>query len=113
MQSGVVISPGGGSGPNGIDDLTMSQALKQWAVAGSYELISGFAYDSDGVLTDANVNWPDGSAGVFETVSIDPDHLVPSEFTITHVNSGLTVVQGEIVRNDDGNITSNNGITVI
>ena len=113
MQTGVVIAPGGGSGPNGIDSLTMTQAIKQWAVAGSYELLSGFSYDGDGVMTGATVSWPDGSSGVFTTTSVDPDHLMPSSFTISHTNSGFVATQGLLTRNDDGNIIGNEGMVVV
>lgn len=112
MNSGVIFQPSGGSGPNAIDELTLSQAIYQWTVAGAFELVSGFTYDADDVLTEANVIWPDGSAGVYTTLTVDPEHLVPSSFTVSHTNGGLTATQGLLVRNDAGNITTNAGITV-
>lgn len=112
MNSGVIFQPSGGSGPNGIDELTLSQAIYQWTVAGAFELISDFTYDSDDVLTGATVTWPDGSSGTYTTLTVDSEHLVPSSFTVSHTNGGLTATQGLIVRNDAGNIVTNAGITV-
>ena len=58
------------------------------------------------VIKTVNVAWPDSSTGVYTAVTIDATWLEPTEFTVTHVLSGLTLTGSGLVRNAAGQITT-------
>jgi hypothetical protein len=70
----------------------------------------------DAVYTDVietvNVDWPDGSAGVYTAVTIDATWEEPTEWTLTHVDSGLTLTASGLVRNAAGQITTQMTLSV-
>ena len=70
----------------------------------------------DGTYTDVistvNVTWPDGSAGVYTATTIDATWLEPTAFTLTHVDSGLTLTGTGLVRNAAGQITTRMSLSV-
>ena len=85
--------------------------LKEWTEAGAYEA-TAISFDADGVVTTATVKWPDGSAGVFTTVTKNTTWLAVDAYTITHTVSGLTVTQAAVTRDADGNVTTKPALTV-
>ena len=75
--------------------------LRAWAGAESFRS-SSITRNANGVVTDATVTWPDGSAGTLETThgypagSATPDTteagwVAPQIVTITHTDSSQTV----------------------
>lgn len=84
---------------------TSASDILGWAYAKSYALTSA-SYDSSGAITSATVGWPDGSNGTYTTTSKNSVFNVPDSYTVTHVNSGLTVSQPAVTRNANGDITA-------
>jgi len=58
------------------------------------------------VVKTVAVLWPDGSAGVYTAVTIDATWLEPTQWTITHADSGKTLTASGLVRNASGQITT-------
>lgn len=76
-------------------------ALRAWAAAESFRA-SSITRNANGVITDATLTWPDGSAGVLETThgypigsatpnTTEAGWVAPQIITITHVDSSQTV----------------------
>jgi hypothetical protein len=97
--------------PIAISRLETSDFLIGWTQSKSYEMLS-ITYSSNGVVSEATVKWPDGSSGTFTTTTENSIWYSIDAYTITHVNSGLTVTQTEITRDDNGNITTKPELTV-
>ena len=89
------------------------EALKQWTESGAYEA-TAISFDADGVVTTATVKWPDGSAGVFTTVTKNADFLAVDAYTISHTDSGKTVTQSAVTTRDatTGDVTAKPALTV-
>lgn len=78
------------------------QALEAWAATEAFTSTS-ITRNTNGVITDATVAWPDGSAGVFtvtrgnNSAGTDIDNadeslwVAPNTITITHADSSKTV----------------------
>jgi hypothetical protein len=64
------------------------------------------------VIKTVNVTWPDGSAGVYTATTIDGTWLEPTALSLTHVDSGLTLTGGGLVRNANGQITTRMTLSV-
>ena len=88
-----------------------SDRLKEWTESGAYEATS-VTFDADQVVTTATVKWPDGSAGVFTRTAKDDEFLAVDAYTLTHTDSGKTVVQAGVTRDADGAVTVKPALTV-
>lgn len=82
-----------------------------WAASGAYSLTSA-TRDSDGVITNATVSWPDGSAGTFTRTTKNATFLTIDAYTVTHTDSGKTVTQSAVTRDSSGNVTAQPALTV-
>lgn len=82
--------------------------LKEWMALGLFKTVRGGTYDATHItaLTAANVVWPDGSAGVYASLSIDATHGKVTSYSITHVDSGRTLIQPAMTLDANGNITT-------
>lgn len=89
--------------------------LRAWAGAESFRA-SSITRNANGVVTDATLTWPDGSAGNLETThgypsgSATPDTteagwVAPQIITITHADSSQTVTI-TITRDSSANPTA-------
>jgi len=58
------------------------------------------------MIASANVIWPDGGAGVYTAVTIDPVWLETTHWTLTHAVLGLTLTFSGLIRNSNGFITT-------
>ena len=86
------------------------QIIIGWADAGNYS--GTFGYDSDGAPETTAITWPDGSAGVYTpTVKNTTDPSLVDAYTITHVDSALTITQPEVTRDEDGRISVQPALT--
>ena len=90
---------------------SLAQQLAGWTEAGAYEATS-VTFDADQVVTTATVKWPDGSAGVFTRTAKDDEFLAVDAYTLTHTDSGKTVVQAGVTRDADGAVTVKPALTV-
>jgi hypothetical protein len=83
-----------------------SRVLKEWTTAEAYEL-TAVTYDATYTSTpsSATVVWPDSSAGVFTTTTINATFETIDAYTITHATSGKTVTQTVVTRNGNGGVT--------
>lgn len=92
------VSPGGAS--------IIDEALVGWVAGNNYEL-TAITYDATypTVISTATVAWPDGSAGVFTTTTINTTWHSIDAYTITHTLSGKTITQLAITRNANGDVT--------
>lgn len=86
--------------------------LKEWANAEAYEPSGPITRDVNDVPTTFAVVWPDGSTGVFTTVSNDVATGAINAYTITHIDSGKTVTQPAVTRDTSGAVTSKPLLTV-
>jgi hypothetical protein len=87
------------------------QHLIEWAAAGAYQLSSA-TYDDDGLISSGTVVWPDGSAGVYSVTSKNATWTAVDAYTVTHTNTGQTVTQAAVTRDDLGNVVSQPALTV-
>lgn len=77
--------------------------LRTWASAGMWAL-TNVTRNSDGVVTSADITWPDGSAGEF-TGTPNLTFGALDAWTATHTDSGQQVRQPTVTRNADGDVT--------
>lgn len=87
------------------------QRLIEWTEAEAYQPTS-ITRNSDGVVTTADVVWPDGSEGEFTATDINTTWLAIDGYTITHEDSEKTVTQAAVTRDGDGNVTTKPALTV-
>ena len=93
--------------------VSLSETLKAWSMSGAFELTAVTYYSAaPGVVSTATVKWPDGSAGVYTTTTLNTTHRAVDAYTITHTESGLTVTQTAVTRDLWGNETVKPAITV-
>ena len=65
--------------------------------------ITGNIVEGDpGIIEQADIIWPDGSAGLYTVSIVDPVWLEAVEWNITHNLSGKTVEGSGLTRNSDG-----------
>lgn len=97
--------------PGGSD--VIDSTLTGWVEAEAFEVLTA-TYDGTytSVVSTATVKWPDGSAGVFTTTTINTTWEAIDAFTVTHPSSGKTVIQSVVTRNANGDITSKPALTV-
>ena len=60
----------------------------------------------------AAVQWPDGSAGVFTSSTINTTFESIDAYTVTHTTASKTVTQSLVTRNADGLITNKPALSV-
>lgn len=85
--------------------------LRGWAHSTAWQITSA-TYDSDLVLSNATVRWPDGATGTWQRTTKNATWLTVDAYTITHSSSGKTLTQGLILRDSNGNVTNAPAITV-
>lgn len=81
------------------------QVLVEWVGAELFRVTS-VTRDDDGVVTSADVEWPDASAGLFTTTTKNVTWLAIDAFTVSHADSGKTVTQSAVTRDANGNVTA-------
>lgn len=84
--------------------LVTEVALVAWVSGECYEL-TALTRDANDVVTSAVVKWPDGSAGLFTTTTINATWFAIDAFTVTHTQSGKTVTQALVTRDATGAVT--------
>ena len=88
------------------------QELIEIVSAEGYELLS-ITRDLDGVPNTATVKWPDGTAGVFTTVTKNSTWLSVDAFTVTYLGSTIkTVTQAAVTRDSSGAVITKPQLTV-
>lgn len=90
---------------------TTDEMLKEWTEGGDYEATS-ITRDSDGVVSSADVVWPDGSAGTYTMTTKNSTWICADAFTLSHTDSSKTVEQAAVTRNSDGEVTTKPALTV-
>lgn len=85
--------------------------VEVWATSEAYQLLT-INRDSDGVVTSATVEWPDGSSGIFTTSTKNTTWLAIDAYTISHTASSRMVTQTAVTRDASGNITIKPLLTV-
>lgn len=111
-DAGVIISAvTPGAIPGAVPEITTSARLIEMAAAEAYQLTS-ITRDADGTITTATVAWPDGSSGVFTTVTKNATWLSIDAYTVTHAGTSKTVTQPLVTRDADGFITTKPALTV-
>jgi hypothetical protein len=85
---------------------TGSKTLLLAAVAaGQYQPIIT-KFDQNLLATNSLVLWPDGTYGVFIATNINATWLTVDGYTITYTNTGKTIAQPTVIRDNWGNITN-------
>ena len=85
--------------PNGATD----QQLLEWAMEGGYQIIGSPTRDPDQTISSATIQWADDSAGVYTRTAKDATFGLVNGYTLSHANSGKTVVQDAFTRDANGN----------
>lgn len=85
--------------------------LKEWVEGEDYEL-TAITRNGDGVVTSATAKFPDGSAGTFDTTTVNSTWKAIDAYTISHDSSGKTVTQAAVTRDSDGNVITKPALTV-
>lgn len=77
-----------------------------WVASNAYQM-TGATYDSDYVLSGANILWPDGATGLYTRITKNNDFLDVDSYSVTYVKAPLsyTVTQPTVTRDAVGNIT--------
>lgn len=89
----------------------LDQTLSEWTENSAYQLLS-IIRDSNGIITSATVQWPDGSTGTFTATAINNAWLAVDAYLITHTLSGKSVTQLSVTRDYNGNIITKPVLTV-
>lgn len=85
--------------------------LKEIVSAEGYELTS-ITRDMDGTPTTAVVKWPDGTSGVFTTVSKNATWLAVDAFTVSYEGVPVrTVTQAAVTRDSNGAVVVKPALT--
>ena len=85
--------------------------LKAWTEGEAFEA-TALTRNAAGVVTSATVSWPDGSAGIFTTTTVNSTWNGIDAYTITHTVSSKTVTQAAVTRDSNGNVTVKPALTV-
>jgi hypothetical protein len=86
-------------------------SLAGWALEQAFS-VSSVTRDANGVVTSANIVWPDGVAGVFTTDTIDASNAI-NAWHATYVGPVTkTVTQAAVTRDANGNVTVQPAITI-
>jgi hypothetical protein len=100
LDAAIGLQGGGADATNNYIYAHFQDALARWSNDPSYH----------GVYTDVilavNVIWPDGSGGLYTAVTVDGTWLEPTQWTLTHTDSGKTLTASGLVRNAAGQITT-------
>lgn len=98
----------------GMTSQQVNQTIIGWAVAGAFAMVSS-TRDSNGVVTTAEIIWPDGASGTYTADTISTAFPGSTDaWHATHTVAGLTktVTQAVVARNTDGSISSQPIITI-
>lgn len=92
-------------------NLVTAGLLAEWTAAQAYQM-TAITYSAlyTGAIASAALLWPDGSAGTLTTVLATPGRV--ESYTVTHTDSGLTVRQAVVTRNDDNLVVIKPVLTV-
>lgn len=93
---------------------TDAKVLAGWAYAGAWRVVTA-TYNTDGAMASANIQWPDGSSGIFTADAFNatyPELVDAWHATYAGVPTRL-VTQAAVTRDSDGNMTAQPAITVV
>lgn len=85
--------------------------LTAWVESSSFSITNAQA-NSSGVVTNAGLRWPDGSAGTYSATAINPTFGSVDAFQFTHLLTGKTLVQPLVGRDANGAVTNKPRITI-
>lgn len=71
-----------------------------------FRIIGTPTYDTNGVISSANIVWNDGSTGVVTYNNWNATEFAYAGFTATSVENGVNVIQPAVTWNDQGQITN-------
>ena len=104
----------GGRIPPGMTSQQVNQTIIGWAAAGAFAMVSS-TRDSNGVVTTAEIIWPDGASGTYTADTISTAFPGSTDaWHATHTVAGLTktVTQTAVTRNVDGSVSAQPIITI-
>lgn len=111
-DAGVIISAvTPGAIPGAVPEIATTARLTEWTAAGSYQITSA-TYDSDGVISTGVIAWPDGSSGVWTTISKDSSLLTVSSYSVTYAATSKTITQPTITFDANGNVTTKPALVI-
>lgn len=100
-----------GAIPGALPEIATNARLTEWVAAGSYQITSA-TYDSDGVISTGVIAWPDGSSGVWTTISKDASLLTVSSYSVTYAATSKTITQPTITFDANGNVTTKPALVI-
>lgn len=88
--------------------------LLEWALTGAWKMSAAPTYDGTytNTISTVAVVWPDGSLGTYTATVINATWEEPTSWNITHATASKTVSSTGLVRNSDGQITTQPTYTV-
>ena len=88
-------------------------SLRLWTAAQAYQVTQVITREpATGAVQNANVQWPDGSAGVYTASQYNALAGNYDSYTVTHAQSGKTVTQPAVTRDSVGDITQQPALTI-
>ena len=75
------------------------------AAAGEYQVLT-MNYNAAMTPINATVLWPDGTYGVWTATNINATWATADGYTLTYTNTGETIAQPTILRDQNGNMTN-------
>lgn len=89
--------------------------LAEWALSEDFRLVSG-SRNSDGAITTAVIEWPDGAAGTFTADVLStafPGATDAWHATYAGASGTRTVTQPAVTRDGNGAVTAQPAITIV
>lgn len=106
------LGPDGWTSPDNPDSVD-EKLLAGWAATQSFIAMSNIVRDANGVLLSANVVWPDGTAGVWTTDSVNATTPAVDAWHCTYLGAVTkTATQPAVTRDADGVVTAQPAITI-
>lgn len=90
---------------------TNNYLLNCWMAA--LNRMTSVTTDVNGLITNADVIWPDGSTGEYEVLDTDPVWLEATAWRITHFSSGKTLSFSGLTRDINGRILTPGSFTIL
>jgi hypothetical protein len=83
-----------------------------WATCGAYQASGIITRDSNGVITNMAVKWPDGATGSFTGIANSSGFGIDA-YTLTYISGGITnfITQPTVTRDSNGNVTTAQNLT--
>lgn len=93
--------------------LRLGRNLITWANTGAWQITGTTTYNGSGLLTAANIRWPDGTVGTYTATANGTNAALRDGWVATYVGSTITrtITQPMVTRNGSLQITAQPAVT--